>query len=1748
MSESNKKGPEEGDDWDTALEEWDEKAFSEAPPPPAVESPKTPTLNASISLDRSARPLYRPPPKPATSFTPTRLSPTRPAVPPRPVLPPSLHTTPTRAGFAAVPSAARPPIDGAVDIFLDDDLDEEPPLQTPRPEMVTRSDEDGAGRPTERPPSNRDAPASDVELVDPASRTPASRPRASVLSPANREHDPDAETSIGFRDPRLLPKASPESVPEAPPRGPAGVPAVSKRADWLVAEAAAQSGVACARLLLAASEICAIEGDPERALQLASEARDTAPELLLAHKQARGLSGGTRANPRLAEMLRDEANSAEAPVARLHAILLAADTLRLQGDDAGALRIWTQLSTAVPDDPRAAVSQVAHGLAHGEIDALTQFVDRPQAVLLRDGLLAALALRGSASHPLPTSEDFANIVANDALRRIRAALEAHDLIAAAECLEDIHCVPELARAASWLFAALGATQPGMREEAAVALRDLAREGETSARRPLAARAIELSDAKLAEAALDGGHFSTADRAVLRTLLDLDAPGRAADSEALALGGGTMAPLAAAVAALTPVRSPSAGDDAEAQLLWMEGRADRLSGEMGSRAEVRIARLLAADAPEGVVMAALAEAGPLPIPEAAAIELELASRQEQWDRVAESLKAWPRGDDLGPRSEGALAAGLLAERVGDKERASQAYREARAQDPTSEAAIRALAAVDPAADLAGALNDLADTLGSGVPGAIARLEAVVRETSIDEATRADRLERSHRAAPSLPMAAFLARRIARKAGDADALVYWIENARKTDTDPLERAVDATREALLLATRDPAAAVEQAREAHQARPDDVALRELYERLSPVPLPDEAAWREKSAARASGGARAMLYMEAAHKYELQGDTVSALRAAEAAVASADSILARLARERAEVGAGAAARLADELLSHARETDSPEERREAYARLADIDAVGRGDPASALLWHRSILEETPHYKPSLRYLEQALIGDGRDEELEPIATGIAYALYGAIGGEGVAHADFSARLRARGAAGSWESTREVAELATRQLAPSLSSQRLLNAHARSRQDQPLILSTTLALLARTTRPAEQASLLLRAAEAASHTGDLAHAIELLERAKTEDPGDIAAWGFLVHVRQRAGDLRGAAEACEALARTSFVPDHRLPAWYDAARFWADDVHDNERALLALEQAAAIDVAYEDVFSRLSALYASRGARNDLAALLERRIATITDPEEQVAMEVERGHFLAEVGDTVGARKALEAALEARPDHTQALSQLAELCAKEEDWPGAERAWVRLARLLATPEEQRDAYARLGQLYSVHAVNLSRAELAFKEVLKRAPNDVPTLEQLVDIYKRLNDAPLATDAVQKLLLLARDATEKRTRLIELAMLSESLGHDARKAEQVLEGARREFPTDATVLRALAEFYIRHRQMPAVHVLLDRAAADARRAFAAGRFAPALFEIMRTVFELRDQKDASRIVTATLAAIEGQPANVQGAEARALDPELDDKLAPDVLSSALRTLLAKTGGALDAAMPVDLRAMQAVLLGASGGASGGALQNLVNGLTLAAGLPPATIYLSPALGHACVPASSDPPTLIVGEAVLSVTDLAARTFMIARAVKLIATRASALVRTPSADLAALISAWLQALNPNWAPQGVNPTALAAASRKVSAALPKKLPAEFGLLALEVAGSIGMRASTLGAMALAWANRTALLAVGDPNAALTAIAWSHGALEGAPVGAEERGAWLSRTHEAKDLLTFSIGDAYAEARDRLRLDK
>jgi hypothetical protein len=161
----------------------------------------------------------------------------------------------------------------------------------------------------------------------------------------------------------------------------------------------------------------------------------------------------------------------------------------------------------------------------------------------------------------------------------------------------------------------------------------------------------------------------------------------------------------------------------------------------------------------------------------------------------------------------------------------------------------------------------------------------------------------------------------------------------------------------------------------------------------------------------------------------------------------------------------------------------------------------------------------------------------------------------------------------------------------------------------------------------------------------------------------------------------------------------------------------------------------------------------------------------------------------------------------------------------------------------------------------------------------------------------------------------------------------------------------------------------------------------------------------------------------------------------------------------------------------------------------------------------------------------------------AAAFTVTRALKLVQAQASSLVRTPPNDLAVLVAAWLQALNPSWRPEGIAPNALADAARRIHTGMPRNVDPEAATIALEVAGTLGPHLASMGASTIAWADRVALLAIGDPNAALEAIAWSLGLPDGAPEEPGKRAAWVLHTAEARDLLVFSTSDAFAEARQR-----
>ncbi len=1773
MTDDDKKGPLQDFDWDAALAEWDKDPAEDEEKEAA---PKEPAAPAAPS---ASKPLYRPPAPtidPASAQIAARAG--RPAPPPLPKRRGGLSQLFARGDAARkeddIEVELEAPVErkhyraeddeegvvtSAVDVAAPPDIGPPEPLQVPgesEPEIPEGAMFDPFDdRPRKPPPPRPAAPAAPTNeddeleqllggLEEPKDLPPprSAQPTAPAFDEAEEAPPTPAvvpESEEAEDVPALASTAEVEAVPPAPPAAPADaivfedelpvvqlldetmLEAVRERATWLEEEAHnVVDKMGSAQTLLVASELRAMAGDSEDAERLAREAIELAPHMALAHRQLRGL--GPRDGEAIVSSIDEELRHAPVHAAKLHGALLASQALGASGDDEGAAKRLEQATRMAPGDARVVTARAARALSRGELNSPA--LRAPDSLpTLATAIDSALRLRG-----VERGEAREGTSADDAMRRARAAVEKGDVVAAAERVGEITSDAALAGGARWLAATLAATRTTARARAVELLGPLVEAGDELARRAMAARGMELGDAAIVARAVAGGSsFSPAERVALAALAGFEDDRRLHDLEALAAtdDGVTLA------AAATPiVARPGAG----AEVAVLSSFAERVAGAPGARAASQLARLLGQHAPPAAIDAAI-EALAAHAPQTTrALRLDESAREGHHDEVSATLSAWGEGAESG-RTDRYLASALIAERAGLPERAAAAYRSALDADAANEAALRALAAVDSSVDPVADIQRLAAEEEDPVRAALLRLEAYLRRTPEEDA-RLPALEQVHEGAPGVPVAAFLAERIARERGDLDEVLRWLRERQKASADPIERAFDNVREALLIADKEPALASERLEEAHRARPEDVALRQLYERMAPEPPPDRAAWREQRAAAAAGDARETLLLEAVYEYERSGDREGALRAAQAATPEGKGPpLALIARERAELAAGEASRLADELLSLARTAPDVRARTEAYERLAELDALARNDPGSALLWHRSILEETPDHALSLRYVEHALLGERRDDELEPVLTAIARML-DQKGGEASAHAEVAARLRMRN--GDWDGTRDLAELGARQPAASLWSLRLGNAHARAKEDDAALLESTRALIARASRPVELAALLARGAEAAERVGKLDDALELLERATREDPGDVTAWRALAQLRTRRGEHAQAADALESLARTSAVDEHRLEAWYEAGRILVDEAKDQGRGVAAFEQAASINIAFKDIFGRLSKLYAARGARNELASLLERRISTVLDPDERVALEVERGSALAEVGEFAVAKEAFEAALAVQPDHVGALTAFGDMCAKREDWEGAEQAWVRLARLVASPEEQLAIYRRLGDLYAGHIGNLSRAEVALREVLKRAPEDVAAKEQLVEVYKRQNDAPQAMEIQQQLLATASDPATKRLRTIGLASIYETVSHDLRKAEQTLESARREFPSDVNILRALAEFYVRHKQTPAVNILLDRAAGDARRAFAAGRFSPALFETMATVHDIRGKTDAARAVAATLAAFTGEPADIAGAEARALDPRLDELIAPEAMTPAARGLLARTGHALDAAAPFDPRQLRATLLD-----PGDAFGRAVMGIAQSVGMANMQLFVSPQLGNVCLPGGSNPPALVFGEPMLKASSEKARSFALLRALKLIQVHGSAFARVGQGDVPILVGAWLKIFAPQWTPPGINPAQLTEATRRVQSAMPRQIDPATGSMALEVIGALGPQIGALGGAVLAWANHAALLAVGDPNAAMEAVAFATGRGEPPPAG-DARAGWIARMPEVKELIAFTVSDGYAEARTRL----
>ncbi len=1296
----------------------------------------------------------------------------------------------------------------------------------------------------------------------------------------------------------------------------------------------------------------------------------------------------------------------------------------------------------------------------------------------------------------------------------RLALAAGDGATAGRTLMALRRIPELNQAAAWVSASLLAPRAETRQLAIDLLADLVQQEHQTPPshllRALAARSLEAAHAQGVSLALKRAAISTfteADRVSIAAL-------SGAEPEAEALTALTeeqsTRPLAAAAYAhlgeveLAAQQAPS--EVAEQRLARAFRSAERLRGAL----EPSLTRELASAADH---------------PSAALTRLLEVQRHIEQGNRAGAAEALAGLATLDAPIERQLVVALAHELAEESSAARAAYQRAHDQAPAWEAPTRLLLEHSASHRVADLFQSTAEAAGDPTRQALLLTEAALRVQADAPQLSEQLLERAHESDPTLPFSYRAGEYGARLTGDVPGLTRWLERRRDAATCDIERAFDQVREALLSADEDLEGAAELLAEAVQARPHDVGLRELSERMSKDRAAERGAWREAAAAQAPPAVRARLLLEAALAYERDGDREAAARAAREAAAAEGGAYAEIVRERTAPGTEQAADLAELLLAQTK-TATGAVACELYERLSEIDRA-RGDSSSALLWHSAILEELPQHLPALRQLEHAYLAARREDDLVGVERTLASALPSATG---LAHATLALRLAKK--VDEWLAAKDIVYQTNHPSPRPYWLLRQLAAYTQATGDDERALPVLKELAAVAEADLDAATLYVRAAEAAARLGQREDAIALLDQATERMPEHLVALTTRADVLEASGDAERAAEALEAAARVSAVARHQLEAWYQAGVLWLDRAANPARARAALGHAAQIDVTHADVFDRLRSLYVEDGDATSLASLLELRLSRTSDPDERVALEVTRAKALADIGDPAAARGALVAALDANPEHVDALAAFAELCTTEQDWPEAEQAWIRLARHVPDAARQAEIYRQLGGIYEASIPNPERAEVAYREVLKREPSDIPAREALVRVYSASGSGERALTVQNELLSQASSPDEQRDRTIALAVIHEQVLGDARQAENILEQLRKAAPTDPEVLRGLAALYQRTGESRTLSMLLDRTASDARRALGTGRFELSFFELLGVVAELRGDADAQSVTLATLSALTaGEPVAVRGVGAAAGNRALDDALAPDLLTLPLRAFIAKTGAVMDAAYPMDTRLLKAQPLPMEAEAL---RQNLMQ-LASAFGIGELSVLVAPGQGFTVTPVSSTPPQILIGKELLEAGDDASLYFLVFRALKLIQGRASALARVAPIDLWPTFAAMLGLFAQNFRPQGADAKRFAVATGRLRAALPKQLDEDLPVLALEVIGAIGNRASQLATALHEWGNRTALLAIGDPRAALRA-------LHGGPLLEDEaeRMKWIGRS-EARDLVIFSVSEKYGQAR-------
>jgi hypothetical protein len=1490
-----------------------------------------------------------------------------------------------------------------------------------------------------------------------------------------------------------------------------------ERAAWFEHEAELSEDPSTkARLLLLASEHHAATGDVGRARAVASLASTADDDL--AARQERQLAYEANDLDAVRKALALETENARTVEERAHAAFYLAEIERLRHDSTTQAVHYFDLGQRLQEgDPRAALFKLARQLGQSGRAPTVKWPDAKELEPLRFASAVLGRLRGDRTRggADETKEPLlAFFETQQALARGKAA-------EAGQALQGLFFEAELGAAARWLAAALLAPDPSTRPQAVSALSELLDLAPSAAlRRTLAARSLEAGRPEAARKALFEG--------------DADDEPAFGDIERIALGALLSASEVQLRGWLENVqKSPSTRGFAWAMTRALGGQPRFQAAESPRPA----ARLELACLLEALDWRRIEERLPelrQALPEDALLDLlavELARAGERVREVAESIVSWAGTADPEGQARARFAAGLLLERAKLPSDAVSEYRAAFGSAAFGETAYRAVSMLARNSVTPSERLRLAEALGHREQKEILLTELALslldpdledrgtRESALDSLLA---LDRTVSLTQRSPLAALLEERRFATRNDREGLRRRLEESLGSVKGPFHTALLRAR--LYALGPDPEAAKTWLAEALGAWPRDAALVADFERHNQPPALETAQLRERLARSArTPWSKARLLLEAALHFEAANAHEDAARAAKESDVLVGTELAKLCFSRNALHTDEAGSVEERWMIDL-QSASEANRLQTSLRLADLHRT-RGNPQAERQWLDEAHRAAPARIDVMVELEQLLLRQRLARDLLPIETELARALQGR---DRIPHALLQAR-RERVQKG-WPAGYAALQLADQGADASLYTLRQLQVQARRNGDDAATLDLSQRLLAYSEVPNDRVILLLRAAASALRLGEKQQAEALAIRAQEILPEHLLLQHFLATALS-SDDPAKAAIARENVAKGSKVAKHQAQAWYDAATLWLDRVGETERGIEALRRAAELDPTHVQVFERLFRLLQERADAAGLLHLVDQRLSVAKDPEERSDLFMLESQLHRETDHKEASRSALQTLLNERADYLPALERLATWSQQDGDTKAAERTLIQLARLSTGWEEQAQAYLALGKLYQNDLANLERAERSYQEVLRRKPNHPEARAALLPIYLQQNEILKARQHFEETLTSLPDEPEQRAAFLEFVALVSKHVKDETYQCELLDQAVALWPLDPHVLDAAVRTYLRLGQTQHLEVLEEQTFLEVSRKLNAGFLEPRYLAAAAAVCTAKGQLSWARLIHAMAAALGGQPQKFPPLHGQAMQRTLDEKLAPSPMVSPLRTLLMLTRGVLEHAFvatghrPVIQRADSTIA-------------KRVRTTASQAGVPAPTVCLDATFPYACWLNGARDMQLIFGERLHNEATNEELDFLIWRNLKLAQAKAGVFTRLDAAQTKVAVVAFLSCfvdvtLTTDW-----DTAEFEQVKARVAPLIPSDLDDDVPVLALEALHSLAKSGEHLALAARKWANRTALLATGNIQAALSALTRLSGqTLSPDPV---QRLRQLADNPETRDLVSSTLLSGMGEA--------